>query len=206
MSVADEVQIGNQMQSEVAKAMSVGTQPQLTAMGNRLVSALPKKEFEYQFFLVQNKEPNAFAIPGAKIYVHTGLLQFATENELAGVLAHEIGHAYERHPAKSITRQAGLSQLVNKVGGANSGVIRQMALKIAGTGALNFYSRSDESEADRIAFDLLRRAGYPTNGLTSFLQKLLVATKGQSPPKFLSSHPPTPERIAALEKLQNSAN
>ncbi len=202
VSIPDEIQIGQQMQTEVAKSMAVTQDAHLTAIGNRLVAALPEKQFDYHFYVVANNEPNAFTIPGATIYTHSGLLKFANdENEIAGVLAHEIGHAYQRHPAKAITRQTGLSTLASKVGGANAGAIKQMALQIAGTGALNFYSRKDESEADAIGFDLLRRAGYPTDGLTRFLQKLLKATNGQQTPIFLSSHPPTPERIAALKAL-----
>ena len=133
VSVADEVQISKQMQGEVAKAMKIIEDPKLTTpvrqIGNRLVAALPHKDFDYQFFVVADNSPNAFTIPGAKIYVHTGLMQFVSdENELAGVMAHEIGHAYERHPAKSITRQAGLSQLVSRVGGTNAGAKTRLGL------------------------------------------------------------------------------
>lgn len=208
VSVADEVQASNQMHGEVSKAMNIVEDPQLTTtvrrIGNRLVSALPEKTFDYQFFVVNDNSPNAFTIPGAKIYVHTGLMRFVSdESELAGVLAHEIGHAYERHPAKSMTRQMGLAQLSSRISG-NNAAIKQFALKIAGTGALNFYSRSDETEADRIGFDLLRRSGYKTDGLTRFLQKLITLQNGKQPPAFLSSHPPTPERVAALERLANA--
>jgi len=205
VSLADENQASQQMAAEVAKSMAVSQSPELTALGNRLVAALPQKDFDYQFFVVNNPEPNAFTIPGAKIYVHTGLYKLATtEDEVAGVLAHEIGHAFERHPAKSMTRQMGLAQISSKLASGNNAVIKQFALKIAGTGALNFYSRSDESEADRIAYDLLKRSGYKTDGLTRFLQKLIKLQNGRQTPAFLSSHPPTPERVAALEKLTNS--
>ncbi len=206
ISVADEVQAGQQMQAEVAKTMKIIEDPALTTpvrtIGNRLVSTLPSKDFNYQFFVVADNSPNAFTIPGGSIYVHTGLMQFVDdEHELAGVLAHEIGHAYERHPAKSMTRQIGLAQLANRIS-ANSGIIKQMALKVAGTGALNYYSRSDETESDRIGFELLRRAGYRQDGLTRFLQKLTQLQNGSKTPTFLSSHPPTPERVAALQTLQ----
>jgi len=206
ISVADEVQAGKQMQNEVAKTMKIIEDPALTTpvrtIGNRLVSTLPNKDFNYQFFVVADNSPNAFTIPGGSIYVHTGLMQFVDdEHELAGVLAHEIGHAYERHPAKSMTRQIGLAQLANRIS-ANSNIIKQMALKVAGTGALNYYSRSDEAESDRIGFELLRRAGYRQDGLTRFLQKLTQLQNGKQTPAFLSSHPPTPERVAALQALQ----
>ncbi len=208
ISVADEVQAGKQMQPEIEKTMQVVNDPSLTnavrTIGNRLTAALPSKDFDYQFYVVADDSPNAFTIPGGTIYVHTGLMKFVSdEHELAGVLAHEIGHAYERHPAKSMTRQIGLAQLANRIG-ANSGIIKQMALKIAGTGALNYYSRSDESEADRIGFELLRRAGYRQDGLTRFLQKLTQLQNGRQTPVFLSSHPATPERVAALEALSKA--
>ena len=209
VSVADEVQISSQMQGEVSKAMHIIEDPRLTTpvrqIGNRLVAALPDKSFDYQFFVVEDNSPNAFTIPGAKIYVHTGLMKFVSdESELAGVLAHEIGHAYERHPAKSMTRQMGLAQLSSRISG-NNATIKQLALKIAGTGALNFYSRSDETESDRIGFDLLKRSGYKTDGLTRFLQKLITLQNGKQTPAFLSSHPPTPDRVAALEALRQKS-
>lgn len=209
ISVADEVQAGKQMQAEVAKTMRIIEDPALTnpvrSIGNRLVSTLPNKDFNYQFFVVADNSPNAFTIPGGSIYVHTGLMQFVDdEHELAGVLAHEIGHAYERHPAKSMTRQIGLAQLANRIS-ANSNVIKQMALKVAGTGALNYYSRSDETESDRIGYELLRRAGYRQDGLTRFLQKLTQLQNGKQVPTFLSSHPPTPERVAALQTLSQKS-
>lgn len=207
ISIEDENIISKQMQAEVAQSMKLVSDPALNQavdrIGNKLVNLLPQKQFDYQFYVVADNSPNAFTIPGGQIYVHAGLMQFVSdESELAGVLAHEIGHAYERHPAKAITRQVGLAQLANRVGGADANIIKQLTLKIVGTGALNYYSRSDESEADRIGFELLKKSGYKTDGLTRFLSKLEQLENGNQTPTFLRSHPPTPERVAALEALQ----
>ncbi len=207
VSVEEEKQIGEKMSAEVAKEMPIVTDPTLNLrvkqLGERLESALPQHSFDYQFYVVDDQTPNAFTIPGGSIYIHSSLLKFVDDdNELAGVLAHEIGHMYERHPAKALSRSYGLETLSNIIFKDNKSQIRNIALQFAGGSLLTKYSREDENEADLVSFYLTRRAGMPTDGLLRFLIKLnQLQSSGFSIP-FMSTHPPTPERIQRLTALQ----
>ncbi len=213
LSVAEEKKIGDRLAQEIAQQMvllddsSAGTR--IRDLGEKLVSALDRRDFQYRFHVVQDPEPNAFTIPGGSIYVHTGLIQFADdEDELAGVLAHEIGHAYERHPAKGMSRAMGVEYLTNLFlrGNQNATASRQiktMALQLVKGTALTRYSREDERRADQTAFYLARSAGFHSNGLLRFLRKLDHLGRTAMPFSFLSTHPPTPERIARLEALES---
>lgn len=211
VSVPQEVQLGEQVAGEVRQQMQISQDAALNAkvnaMGQRLVQALPQKDFTYQFYVVNDKSPNAFTIPGGKIYVHTGLLEFAkSDEEVAGVIAHEIGHAYQRHPAKSISRQYGvqtLTQILFKNSAAAQGQLKTIAVQIAQNSVLTHYGREDEYEADEAGFYILRRSGQSVKGLLSFFERLQqVQGKGGAFTKFLSTHPPTPDRIARLKALE----
>lgn len=208
VSVEQEKEIGATVDQEIRKTLPVADDPVLTprirSIGRRLAAGLPLKEFDYQFFIVKDKTPNAFTIPGGKIYVHTGLIDLAqSDDEIAGVIGHEIGHAYKRHPGKSLTRAYGaeyLSQLIFK---DPSNKLGQIALQYAKGGLLARYSRQDEYEADEVGYSLIRKAGYNTAGLVTFLKRIqALESGGRTPLDFLRSHPPTPDRIARLESMQ----
>jgi len=210
ISVEEEKQLSEKLAPEIAKEMTIiddsGPNRQVRRIGDRLVKTLPERDFDYRFYVVKDKTPNAFTIPGGRIYVHTGLLDFASDDdELAGVLAHEIGHAVERHPTKNLSRAYGIQYLTSILLGKNHGKLQTVVLGIAQHGVLTKYGRDDEREADDIGFYLLKDAGYPTDGLLRFLRKLQKLQGGSSPLAFLSTHPPTPERIARLESMERDA-
>lgn len=201
ISIPQERKLSAQLETEITKEMKVGTDPEVSTIGGALVSRLSRRDFNYRFFAVEDKTPNAFTLPGGAIYVHTGLLQFATQDELAGVLAHEIGHAYERHPAKMLSRAYGVQYITRLLFKDPEGRMKRLALDLAKGGFLARYGQRDEFEADEVGFALLRKTGYPTRGLLTFLAKIQKLGGGHPLP-FLSSHPPTPERIARLEALE----
>lgn len=208
ISIDQEIELSENLAQNIAREMTLineGAEIRaIKSMGDELVRGLPAKQFNYEFFLVEDNTPNAFTIPGGKIYVHTGLMKFAEPNELAGVLAHEIGHAYERHPTKSVSRAYGLqfiSTLLTRQNAASAN-FKMIALQLAGGSLLTKYGRDDEREADQLSYYLLRRTGRPTDGLLTFLEKLQKLEAGsQQLPTFLRSHPPTDERIQRLENL-----
>lgn len=208
ISIPQEKELGTQISQQVRQEMTLSKDPALNTkvnqIGNKLVAALPRKDFEYQFFVVQEDSPNAFTIPGGKIFVHTGLMKLTDTDELAGVIGHEIGHAYERHPTKSLTRSYGMSYLSKLLLADNGGALKTLSLQLAQGGILNKYGRDDENEADAIGFFLVKKAGYPTDGLLRFMQKLALFEGENFTPALFRTHPPTPERIEHLKELQTA--
>ena len=204
ISIPQEQELGGQISRQVTREMPVIQDPSLNArvrsIGHQLVNALPRRDFEYRFYVIENKEPNAFTIPGGAIYVHTGLLQMTDDEELAGVIAHEIGHAFERHPAKALSRTLGAAYLTDLLLKGQKEQLKKLSFQLAEGGLLTRYSRQDEREADEVAFFLLQRARMNPEGLIRFLKRL-QALERTSPLPILSTHPPTPERIARLVAL-----
>ena len=154
------------------------------SVGIRLLRHAPHRPFDYEFKVVDQRVPNAFALPGGKIYVSRGLLALVqSEDELAGVIGHEITHAAERHSAARMDYASRINPL-------SIGLIR--AATIAA------YGRDQERDADRGGQILAARAGYDPAGIATFLRKLDAADRyevGWSRlPHFLATHPTSPER------------
>jgi beta-barrel assembly-enhancing protease len=172
---------------------------------------LPYSQLEnkhIQLVLVQNKTLNAFAVPGGVIGVHTGLLQYAkTENQLAAVLGHELGHLSQRHYARQLEMQkkmmvpmlagmlAGLALAANSEG--DGGMAAIMATQAAAQQARLSFSRQNEQEADRIGFDTLVKAGMDPYAAANMFEEMLSASRfSRRPPEYLLTHPVTESRIA----------
>lgn len=158
----------------------------LRSVGIRLLRHAPSRPFDYEFQIVDQKVPNAFALPGGKIYVSRGLLALVeSEDELAGVLGHEIAHAAERHSAARIDYSRRLSPF-------SIGYLR--------AGAIAAYSREQEHDADRGGQIMAAHAGYDPAGIARFLRKLDASERyevGWSRlPYFLATHPTSPKRAA----------
>ena len=167
--------------------------------------AMDRPEITYRITVLDNPgQINAFAIPGGHIYVYTGLLLAAeNEAELAGVLAHEIGHVVGRHSANQLATQMGLQVLTEVALGQEPEELAGEIATWANVGALSRFSRDDERESDTYAVAYLSAAGYDPRGLLTFFAKLrqLEAGKRSGLENLLASHPPTDERIKRLEKL-----
>ncbi len=164
-------------------------------------------DFEWEFHLVKDDQVNAFAMPGGKVVVYTGIIDVAkTKTGLATVMAHEIAHALADHGAQRISA-AQLQQLGAVAGTvALSGKSEQTQQIFAqayglGTtvGVMLPFSRSHEAEADRIGLTLMAIAGYDPDEAAQ-LWRRMQAEGGQAPPEFLSTHPSNQTRINNLEK------
>ncbi len=145
---------------------------------------------------------NAFATPGGFVYVFSGLLLAADDAaEVAGVLAHEAGHVVARHAARQMVNAFGLEAVTALALGKNPSLAAQVAAAIAEKGVLLAHSRSDEAEADEYGARYASAAGYDPHGLTDFFRKL-QAQEGKTPAllTWLSDHPATPDRVAAVER------
>ena len=136
-------------------------------VGQKLVARLQTNPFEYRFFLVDSPEPNAFALPGGYVYVTRGILAILqTEDELAGVMAHEIIHVAQRHSVKQM-RKGILPKIltlpgnvINKVTGTGIGNVLNVPIGITAGAAIARYSRNHEAESDAFGIQLAASAGY----------------------------------------------
>jgi len=151
---------------------------------------------------------NAFALPAGFLYVYTGLLLAAdNEAELAGILAHEIGHVVGRHSANQLATQLGLNILVSLALGENSEELASLAAQAGTSGALARFSRDDEREADAFGVKYTIAAGYDPRGLLTFFEKLkkLEGRRQSGLESLLSSHPATQERIDRIDRMIQKA-
>jgi predicted Zn-dependent protease len=162
-----------------------------------VVRLAPESPYRFRITVVDDPLVNAFAAPGGHIVVFRGLLDKAGSDELAGVLAHEMQHVLRRHTTRAIFRDLALKALLAMVLGDASPLLTS----VAGSLASLRLQRGDELEADREGLALLRSARVDPRGLIRFLSSLA----SDSVPAYLSTHPATPERIRALERLAAQA-
>ena len=175
------------------------------SLGRQLLAAAGPQPFDFQFYVVRDPALNAYALPAGYIYLNTGiLLDAANVSELAGVLAHEIGHVALRHVAENYNRQRNTqlayetaSVLASVLVGGYAAAGGQLAGQLVVVTYLNQFSREDEQEADAFALEILPRAGYDPNGLLTFFETLQAQSGRAEVPVFLSSHPTTAARIEA---------
>lgn len=194
----DDRRVGDEQTEAVRAEMGIVEDPELNryvqSVAKRLLRYAPPRPFEYEFGIVDQVVPNAFALPGGKIYVSRGLLALVgSEDELAGVLGHEITHAAERHAAARLE----ISRRINPL------VIGWMRMA-----QIAAYGRDQERDADRGGQILCAKAGYDPGGIATFLRKLDALERyeiGWSRlPFFLATHPTSPERSALASDRASS--
>jgi len=214
LSPITERKLGESIMRDFRRSQAGDEDPDVLAyldtLGRRLIEA-SKSGQDFEFFLVRDSSLNAFALPGGFIGVHAGLIAAAeTESELAGVLAHEIGHVTQRHIARMLgkSRDAGIAQMVGLVLAAlaarsnpqaTPGLIA-LGQQVAQDQMLSF-SRDAEREADRIGFDTLTRAGFDPQGMVSFFGRIQRASRvyESAAPAYLRTHPLTTERMSDMQ-------
>ncbi len=155
-----------------------------------------RDEFTWRTRIIEDDSVlNAFCTPGGYIYVYTGLIKFLdSEDQLAGVMGHEIAHADERHSTEALTKQYGTEVLFAVLFGSEPGVLAQVA-----KGMLSLqYSRSNESESDMRSVEYLYETEYDARGAARFFEKI-VASGGGAGPEFLSTHPNPDNRVEAIK-------
>ncbi len=153
-------------------------------------------EFDWKVQIIKDdKTLNAFAVPGGHLYVYTGLIKYLdSEDQLAGVMGHEIAHAAERHSTQQMTKLYGLDALRQiATGNKDPGMLEQLALGLA---SLKF-SRKHEAEADEQSVIYLCNSSLNAAGAAGFFEK--IKGKGGTPPEFLSTHPDPGNRIKNIK-------
>jgi predicted Zn-dependent protease len=213
-----DTRLGAEAAAQVEAQMGLADHARATEyiekIGQRLVANLEDKQFEYKFHVVDMAAPNAFALPGGYIYFSRGILLVAnSEDELAGVMGHEIIHSHNRHSVKTIKRSIGPSLLKlpgNMVGALISPrLARLINSPVEGISGLTLasYGRKHESESDRLGADLAARAGYDPRALGSILTSLSntaeAATGKQTTFSYYDSHPFTPSRVDEINRISN---
>lgn len=212
ISINQERQLGAELSREIQHEGKLVRDYAIVAyvngIGQRLLRAAGPQPFRYQFNVIDDDEINAFAAPAGYIYINTGTIMRARNvSELAGVLAHEIGHVVRRHVAQNYNRAQATSALhqigvlaAGMAGGQVAAGLANAAGGFAGMAYLNSFGREAERDADAFAIPVMARAGYDPRGLVSFFETLR-SQGGPSAPNFLSSHPATAERIATTSQL-----
>lgn len=179
----------------------------INSLGTQLAQVTDSRNLAWTFTVVDSKEVNAFALPGGWIYVNRGLIErTANVSELAGVLAHEIGHVTRRHSVQQMQQaqgaNVGVSLLCTLTKVCESGV-SQAAISVGGSALFAKFSRSDESEADAEAVATTVKAGITPRGIPAMFQTLLNERQRNtgSLDAFFATHPLEESRIAATEAL-----
>jgi len=216
VSPATERQLGQESFAEVKRQEKISTDPGMNArvqrVGGRIAEVvgdqLPGADWEFVVF--DSDELNAFALPGGKVGVYTGLLKLAeNDSELAIVMGHEIGHVVARHGGKRMT-EATATALVGIAGaqivGSQFGDDKRDLFLIAygGISTLGYvlpHSRADETEADLMGLQYAARSGYDPLASIYFWEKMSAAKEGPSVPVLLSTHPADADRIAFLKEF-----
>ncbi len=204
-SIEDDKKLGLQVKAEIeskpaeypilSETQYANTYTYLRTLTDKILNnqVTYKDEFAWEVKIIQDDNTlNAFCAPGGYIYVYTGLIKYLdSEDQLAGVMGHEIAHADQRHSSKAIQTQYGISVLLGVLAGDNQGLITEIAGRIA----LLKNSRNHEREADRYSVKYLCPTEYNAAGAAGFFEKLLAEGQGGSGLEFLSTHPDPGNRV-----------
>ncbi len=224
LSQGEELTIGTQSFQDIREKEKVSTDPamnaRVTRIGQRIAQAVGNElpDAKWEFVVFDSKELNAFALPGGKVGVYTGLMQLAENDaELATVMGHEIGHVIARHGAERMSE----AMVISGVGALGSAVVEaktqdpatKQLFDLAYGGATTLgrvlpHSRNNESEADRMGAIYAARAGYDPRASITFWQKMMAQKQAAETAgaagklsALLSTHPADQKRIADLKAL-----
>ncbi len=213
LSPAQEDQMGIQAYQQILSKSRLSTDGALNAMvtrvGSRIAAATGHLEYRWEYRLIQDdKQANAFALPGGKVAVYTGILPITRDEAgLAAVLGHEIAHVIARHGGERISQQllvnVGLEATMAGLSRGNPATVRQVGSLLgagAAVGVLLPWSRTQESEADHLGLIYMARAGYDPHAALDLWKRMAEHSKeGGRPPEFLSTHPSEATRIQQIQ-------
>lgn len=215
-SIQDDKDLGAQVAGEIDSnpseypildsSSNVTAYKYLYAIRDRILNSgrvTHKNDFSWRLRIIKDDSTlNAFCTPGGYIYVYTGLIKYLdSESELAGVLAHEIGHADLRHSTSQMTKSYGVETLLGLIGGKDDyALLKNITESIVG---LKF-SRLNESDADEASVTYLCPTDYPADAGAKFFEKMQAAGGGSSTPVWLSTHPDPKDRIEHFHTVATS--
>lgn len=202
----DEVKLGMQLHREVTRKFrltDIGLD-RVDRIGQRCAKASLRPNLVYKFHVIQSRKINGFSLPGGHIYVTTAMLKLANDNELASVLAHEVGHVVARHGLKTLKQSQEYNEIAKSIGqltGVAGEAARDLGValgQIVGAGLLTVHTRDEEREADFLGVRTMPPAGFDPQGMITIFQKLQRIEEQNSDllGSLFSDHPDAEERIA----------
>jgi predicted Zn-dependent protease len=214
-SPAQEAQMGAASFTQLKQSSKVSNDPvanaQVQRVAQRLIAHVNYPHAQWEVVVFDDPTPNAFALPGGKIGVHTGLLPITqTDDALAYVIGHEIAHVTLRHGGQRVSQQmaiAGITTITDIALAMNEVREREIIMSGLGVGAtvglILPYSRAHEYEADKYGLFYTARAGYDPEAAIGFWERMKAYAdrRGGKPPEWLSTHPVDDKRIAHLRAL-----
>ncbi|CAG0975694.1 Beta-barrel assembly-enhancing protease [Phycisphaerales bacterium] len=215
MSLSQESELGAQakpqMLAEFGGAMArADINTYVSGVGRRLLGPAIERDqrmaaFQWEFLVLDSDVINAFALPGGKVFISRGLMQkMNNEAQLAAVLGHEVGHVMARHGnervSRSLAADLGLQVASNVLGGSQSGQIISEVASQSTTLFLMSYDRRQESESDSLGSEYMVEVKYDPMGAVQVMEILQEASKGNSPPEILSTHPDPGRRAEDLRR------
>lgn len=210
LTINDEIALGQQHAREMGQpSRDYQSQMQVAAIGARLVRGfeqnyLPGKPNPYPFeftLLSDLNNINAFALPGGQVFITDGLFNRLNEGQVAGVLAHEMGHVIERHSAKQMAKSGFIRGVIGATGLLGGGSHSANTAASLGKLVSLRYSRNAEFEADAWAVRVANAAGYDPTQMIDVLEILKQVSGGKAPPEFLSTHPSSDSRIKSIQQV-----
>jgi len=208
ISTSQEVSLGNDIHEQLASKFEIIKYTEeverINRIGQRLAQVSDRQDYKYQFFLVDKDEMNAFTTPGGRIYIYSGLVdKLTSDDQIASVLAHEIGHCAARHTVKKFQAALGydlIGRIILGQVGEEAQQIASMSSNMIMNIVFSAYGRKDEYEADRLGIKYLHKSGYDPKASISALEMLNKESSAVGAPLVLRSHPHLPDRIAAAKK------
>lgn len=212
ISPDQEMALGATEAKKVVESSKISTdkvlQDRVKRIGQRIAAVSGRSDFAWEFTVIQDDTPNAFCLPGGKVFFYTGILKI-TENDdqIATVMGHEIAHALARHGAERMSMQTAsnvgaqvLAAALN-VPAQYQNLYSQAYGITSQVGLILPYSRKFEHEADQIGVYLMVKAGYnPAQAIKFWENMARLSTNSQKPPAFLSTHPADGERIREIRE------
>lgn len=209
-SPAQDIEMGRQVSADAERQLPLLKDQRvdnyLNELGRRLASKAPGEKYPYQFKAVNDRAINAFALPGGFLYINRGAIEAAeSEAQLAGVMAHEIGHVVMRHgtnqASKAYLAQVPLAILGGALGGNSVGaVLTQLGGGFAVNSVLLKFSRDAERQADTLGTQILYDNHYDPHGMAQFFEKIEAQSKGGRLPDFFNSHPKPENRVELVNQ------
>ncbi len=212
LSEREEVQMGLQSYQQVLQKSKLSANPVandlVQRVGSRIAAATGRKDYQWEFKVIEEQQANAFCLPGGKVAVYTGILPITKDEAgLAVVLGHEVSHAIAHHGAERLSQsmlvQVGLAGTMAALSKGDPKTVQNVGALLgagASVGLLLPWGRAQESEADHLGLVYMAKAGYDPHAARDLWFRMAEASKSQGrPPEFLSTHPSEATRIKQIE-------